>query len=314
MRHALLIALAFAATSNFAFAADSDPPEPSTSWKYPPEMPGSRVEVYRTVGDVELKAWIFESVRKNLEPRPAIVFFFGGGWRAGTPGQFLPHCHYLSKRGMVAISVDYRVKNRNNTSPQDCLGDAKVAIRWVRENAERLGVDPNRIVASGGSAGGHLAAATGIVPGHDPDAGSPISSQPNAMVLFNPAVILAKTDGQQLLSEEKLKDISERCLGRPEEISPFHHLREKLPPSIIFHGTNDDAVPFPTVVAFRDRMAKLGNRCELVPFEGQPHGFFNAGRGKGKPREEANRYFHKTTRLMDEFLVSLGYLRPLQEH
>jgi acetyl esterase len=309
MQRFLLTAVALLAASNFVLAAEADPPEPATSWKYPPDMPGSRVEVYRKIGDVELKAWIFESLQKNLEPRPAIVFFFGGGWRGGTPGQFLPHCHYLSKRGMVAISVDYRVKSRNDSSPQDAVEDAKAAIRWVRENAKRLGVDPDRIVASGGSAGGHLAAATGLVPGFE-SGDSKVSSQPNAMVLFNPAVILAKTDGEQLLSEEKLKDIGERCLGRPEEISPYHHMRAGLPPSIIFHGTNDDAVPFPTVVAFRDQMTKLGNRCELKAFEGQPHGFFNAGRGKGKPREEANRYFHKTTKLMDEFLVSLGYLAP----
>lgn len=310
MQRVLVTAVVMMVATNSVFAADVDPPEPVTSWKYPPEMPGSRVEVYRKVGDVELKAWIFEPLRKNLEPRPVIVFFFGGGWRGGTPGQFLPHCHYLSKRGMVAITVDYRVKNRNDTSPQDALTDAKAAIRWVRENAKRLGVDPDRVVASGGSAGGHLAAAAGLVPGFE-SGDSKASSQPNAMVLFNPAVILARTESKQWLSEEKLKDIGERCLGRPEEISPFHHMRADLPPSIIFHGTNDDAVPFPTVVAFRDQMTKLGNRCELKAFEGQPHGFFNAGRGKGKPREEANRYFHKTTKLMDEFLVSLGYLSPL---
>jgi len=309
MQRLFLTTLALLATSSFVFAAEADPPEPATSWKYPPDMPGSRVEVYRKVGDVELKAWIFEPLRKNLEPRPAIVFFFGGGWRGGTPGQFLPHCHYLTKRGMVAISVDYRVKNRNDSSPQDAVEDAKAAIRWVRQNAKQLGVDPDRVIASGGSAGGHLAAATGLVPGFETGE-SQVSSQPNAMVLFNPAVILARTDGDQLLSEEKLRDIGERCLDRPEEISPFHHMRSDLPPSIIFHGTNDDAVPFPTVVAFRDRMTKLGNRCELKAFEGQPHGFFNAGRGRGKPREEANRYFHKTTKLMDEFLVSLGYLPP----
>lgn len=311
MQRVLLTAIALLAGSSFVLAAETDPPEPVTSWAYPPEMPGSRIEVYRKVGDVELQAWIFESQRNNNEPRPAIVFFFGGGWRGGTPGQFLPHCQYLAKRGMVAISVDYRVKNRNDSSPQDAVADAKAAIRWVRQNAERLGVDPERVVASGGSAGGHLAAATGIVPGLDAD--SPISSQPNAMVLFNPAVILARTDGEQLLSEEKLKDIGERCLGRPEEISPFHHVRADLPPSIIFHGTNDDAVPFPTVVAFRDQVKKLGNRCELAAFEGQPHGFFNAGRGKGKPRADANRHFHKTTKLMDDFLVSLGYLSPRVE-
>ena len=309
MRHVLLTAAVLLLASNSVLASDADPPEPVTSWKYPPDMPGSRVEVYRKVGDVELQAWIFDPVRRNLEPRPAIVFFFGGGWRGGTPGQFLPQCHYLAQRGMVAISVDYRVKNRNDTSPQDALTDARAAIRWVRQNAERLGVDPNRIVASGGSAGGHLAAATGIVPGFETGE-TQVSSQPNAMVLFNPAVILARTDGEQLLSEEKLTDISERCLGRPEEISPFHFVRADLPPSIIFHGTNDDAVPFPTVVAFRDLMTKFGNRCELASFEDQPHGFFNAGRGQGKPREEANRYFHRTTAMMDDWLVSLGYLKP----
>jgi acetyl esterase len=309
MRTILLTTAALLAASSFVRAEEADPPEPVTSWIYPPEMPGSRVEVYRKVGDVELNAWIFEPHSDVVESRPAIVFFFGGGWRGGTPGQFLPHCQYLAERGMVAISVDYRVKSRNDSSPQDAVEDAKAAIRWVLKNATRLGVDPDRVVASGGSAGGHLAAATGLVPGFE-SGDSNVSSQPNAMVLFNPAVILARTDGEQLLSEEKLKDIGERCLGRPEEISPFHHMRADLPPSIIFHGTNDDAVLFPTVVAFRDRMTKLGNRCELKAFEGQPHGFFNAGRGKGKPREEANRYFHKTTKLMDGFLVSLGYLSP----
>lgn len=288
-----------------------DPAEPLTSWKYPPEMPGARVEVYRQVGEVKLNAWIFqpEDHKPESDRRAAAIFFFGGGWKAGTPGQFLPHCRHLASRGMVALSVDYRVKSRHDVFPQDCVGDAKSAIRWVRANAKRLGIDPNRIAAGGGSAGGHLAAATAMVPGFEEGKPDQVSSFPNALVLFNPAVILAPVnDHPGLLSSEKFSDISQRAKGRPEEISPYHFARSGLPPSIIFHGTNDDAVPFPTVELFQAAMKKLGNRCELKAYPGQPHGFFNAGRGKNKNRADATRYYHETVREMDTFLESLGYL------
>ena len=99
------------------------------------------------------------------DKRPAIVCFFGGGWTGGTPRQFLPQCKYLATRGMVAIAADYRVASRNHVKAVDCVRDAKSAIRYVRKNAARLGVDPERIVAAGGSAGGHLAAACGTISG-----------------------------------------------------------------------------------------------------------------------------------------------------
>ena len=288
-----------------------DPPEPLTSWKYPPEMPGARVEVYRQVDEIKLNAWIFEPKGHNpkKDQRPAAVFFFGGGWKAGTPGQFLPHCRHLAERGMVALSVDYRVKSRHDVFPQDCVVDAKAAIRWVRANAKRLGIDPDRIAAGGGSAGGHLAAATALVPGFEGEKTSKVSSVPNSLLLFNPAVVLAPVkDHPDLLPAEKFSDIRERAQGRPEEISPYHFVRDGLPPTIIFHGTNDDAVPFPTAELFSRAMTKHGNRCELKAYQGQPHGFFNAGRGKGEKRANGNRNYHKTVREMDQFLVSLGYL------
>ena len=157
-------------------------------------------------------------------------------------------------------------------------------------------------------------AATALVPGFEGDnesvKGSAVSSAPNALLLFNPAVVLAPVDGHPgLIAEEKLADISERAAGRPQEISPYHFVRPKLPPSIIFHGTNDDAVPFATVQLFQKAMSNAGNRCEMKAYEGQPHGFFNPGRGKGEPRAEANRRYHQTIRQLDEFLVSLGYLK-----
>ena len=318
--HACL-ALAISSMATALLAADGSQAEaePVTSWKYTPDMPGARVEVYRRVGDVELNAYLFEPAGHKATDRcSAIVFFFGGGWRGGTPGQFLPQAQYLAERGMVAISVDYRVKSRHDVFPQDCLSDAKSAIRWVRQNADRLGIDPDRIVASGGSAGGHLAVATALVPGFEgvEPAGpaAEVSSAPNAMVLFNPAVMLAPGDGlPDLLSTEKVVDIRERANGRSEEISPIHFVQDGLPPSIIFNGTNDEAVPFGTVVEFVKRMRAAGNHCELVAFEGQPHGFFNPGRDKGESREMATRYYHLTTRRMEDFLVRLGYLASRSE-
>jgi len=305
----LLILLPIAAPN----AAD-DLPEPPTSWKYPPEMTGSRVEVYRQVGDVKLNAWIFDPKgHAAKDRRPAAVFFFGGGWRGGTPGQFLPQCLHLAQRGMVAISVDYRVKGRHGVSALECVRDAKAAIRWVRANAARLGVDSDRIAAGGGSAGGHLAAAVALVSGFEDGDHLKTSSSPNALLLFNPAVVLAPVEGHpNLLSAEKFADIRERADGRAKDISPYQFVRAGLPPSIIFHGMNDEAVPFPTVQLFAKMMTAAGNRCELKAYEGQPHGFFNTGRGKGEPRAEATRYYYKTLRELDAFLVSLSYLKPVK--
>jgi acetyl esterase/lipase len=311
MKSVLLGLTIFLATCGQTPAA-ADPPEPLTSWKYPPEMSGARAEVYRQVGDVALNAWIFDPAgHVATDRRPAVVFYFGGGWRGGTPGQFLPHCRYLAERGMVAITVDYRVRRRHDVFPQECLRDAKAAIRWVRSNAKRLGVDPNRIAAGGGSAGGHLAAATALVNGFEDVAAAAVSSVPNAMILFNPAVVIAPVkDHPDLLPAEKFADIRERTDGRPQEVSPYHFVRGGMPPSIIFHGTEDEAVPFPTVELFHEAMTAAGNRCELKAYRGQPHGFFNPGRGSGEPRAEANRQYHQTIRELEVFLVSLGYLQP----
>lgn len=294
-----------------ALHAAEDLPEPPVSWKYPPEMPGASVEVYREVNGIKLNAYIFTPPdHRASDRRPAVLFFFGGGWKGGSPGQFLPQSLYLAARGMVAIPCDYRVLSRHGVLPQDCLRDAKAAMRWARDNAARLGIDPERIVAGGESAGGHLAAAVGLVPGFEDGAHIEVSSRPNALALFNPAVVLSAVAGHPgLLSEEKSADIRARTDGRPQEISPYHFVRPGLPPSILFHGTKDEAVPFPTVELFAKAMTGAGNRCELKAYEGQPHGFFNPGRGKGAPREEATRYFHRTIRGLDAFFVSLGYLK-----
>ena len=223
---------------------------------------------------------------KPSETRPAIVFFFGGGWVGGSPSQFFPHSRYLSSRGMVAISAQYRTRGSHGTSPVECVNDGKSAIRWVRQHASELGVDPDRIAAGGGSAGGHVAATTGVIDGLEGEGEDmSVSSRPNALVLFNPAT-----------------DISgiQRWGDRALEGSPLQHVDPEDPPTIVFHGRADTTVPYETAEAFCMAMEKAGNRCELVGYDGRPHGFFNYGRSRAA---YINTVWH-----MDRFLASLGFL------
>jgi acetyl esterase len=279
---------------------------------YPPEMPGSRSEVYKKVGDVELKLYIYESAKegsktenatteKQAAGRPAIVFFFGGGWSSGSPQQFREQCKHLAERGIVAIAADYRVASRHQVKPQACVADAKSAIRYVRREAKRLGIDPQRIVAAGGSAGGHIAACTATLEEFDePGEDAKVSSVPNACVLFNPALVLAPVEGVEL-DMGRVTALAARMGIEPQQLSPIHHIRAGQPPMLVLHGKADTTVPYATAEAFAKAMTAAGNRCELVGYEGQPHGFFNYGRGDDK-------YYQETVAAMDRFLESLGYL------
>lgn len=282
-------------------------PPPRTANKpqknYPPEMEGAEVETYKTVGDTELKAYVFKpESHEGNESRPAIVFFFGGGWKGGTPAQFEQHCRYLASRGMIAITADYRVASRNQTKATACVMDAKSAIRWVRKNARRLGADPQRIIAGGGSAGGHLAACTATVPGFE-EAGDDldVSSHPNGLALFNPALVLAPVDGVRTVSEQAVNQLRERMGTDPRKLSPLHQLSKGLPPTIIFHGRADSTVPFATARAFADAATANGDIAQLEGYDGEPHGFFNFGR-------KENKAYLKTMLSLDQFLVDHGLL------
>ena len=223
---------------------------------------------------------------KASDTRPAIVFFFGGGWRGGTPTQFFPHGRYLASRGMVAVSAQYRTSGSHGTSPIECVADGKSAVRWMRQHADELGIDPDRIASGGGSAGGHVAATTGVIKGLDEKGeDTAVSSKPNAMVLFNPV-----TD------TTRIERLGERAL----KISPLQSVAKDDPPTLILHGKADTTVPYATAETFCKAMEAAGNRCELVGYEGRPHGFFNYTRSR---IAYTNTVWH-----MDRFLESLGYL------
>ncbi len=280
---------------------------------YPPTFDGAREETYKTIGDVEMKLWIFDPPNHQAsDSRPGIVFFFGGGWKAGNPAQFEHHCRYLASQGMVAMTADYRVRSRHETLADKSLEDAESAIRWVRDHAERLGVDPNRIAAGGGSAGGHLAACLGVVPPlskstwHE-STSKAISSVPNALVLFNPALLLAPYEDIRLGKTDdgidKFIDIATRTGVPAKRISPIHHIHSSLPPTLILHGKADTTVPFVTAKRYAELATEAGNRCELESYAQATHGFFNFGRGR-----EPGKYYPLTVSRMHTFFQSLGYL------
>ncbi len=317
MSRAVLLALCFSFTVSVSAQEKRIQEKPGPAkrdakrWGYPPQLTKASKVIKHKLGDVELPMFVFNPPsHKASDQRAAIVFFFGGGWRAGSPGQFAPQCEYLASRGMVAITADYRVASRHQVKAMACVQDAKSTIRWVRQHAAELGVDPEKIVASGGSAGGHIAACTGVVPGQNAKTEDlSISSVPNAMVLYNPAVVLAEIEGKLLIDPEKAKGLKDRVGGDPKLISPAHHVRKNLPPTIIFHGTNDEAVPYSTVELYADLMNKAGNRCELIGFENQGHGFFNTGRGGNAKRLASEDQMHREiTHRLDRFLNSLGFL------
>lgn len=233
---------------------------------------------------------------------PCILFFFGGGWSGGRAKQFFQQADYFRRRGIVAISAEYRTKTSHGVAPRDCVADGKSAIRWVRTNAARLGVDPDRIIASGGSAGGHVAACTGVIEGfEDPHDDLTVSSRPNGMVLFNPVIDTTE------------QGFGAKAVGpNTTEISPCHHVRKGVPPTLIFHGDQDQTVPYENVVRFTRMMKEAGNACTLITFDGRGHGFFN---GSFFRRNSTNKDYARTMNEADQWLTDRGLLdgTPLPE-
>ena len=218
-----------------------------------------------------------------------MIFFFGGGWATRNMDQFIPHAKYFSERGMVCVIADYRVQTVDGSTPFKSLEDAKSVVRFIRANAEKFHVDPDKIVCSGGSAGGHLAAATASIEKYNEQNDDlSISAKPNALVLFNPVI----DNGPGGYGYERIGD-------EYPYFSPLHNLRKDMPPTIFFLGTKDLLIPVETAQYYKKVMEKIGSRCDLYLYEGQNHGFFNFNHYE---------YYKKTVLKTDEFLISIGFL------
>ena len=278
--------------------------------------------IYKQIDTTKLELIVYKPEHfKPLTRYNTIVFFYGGGWVSGSIKQFEPFAKHLADKGLVAILVDYRVKKRQGTTPAESLKDAKSAIRYIREHAAELNVNPDKLIASGGSAVGHdlmhdhpyaerrfaqahenldkLIASGGSAGGHlaaacytsktinDVNDNLKFSSKPNALVLFNPVIDNSK-DGY---GYERVKDYW-------KDFSPMENIQKGFPPTIFFVGTKDKLIPVSTAQLFKHKIDSVGGRCDLNFFEGQGHGFFKK---EGIQEEIITK--------VDVFLKSIGYVK-----
>lgn len=260
--------------------------------------PQIKKHIYKTRGFTRLKLYVHQPSHREFDKKlPAIIFFHGGGLKERPTWEFEPQSKYLIERGMVAVLATYSIERHGRTEFES-IADAKSAIRWIRKHADEFGIDENRIAAGGGSAGGYLAACAAMSTVLDEkNEDLSISSIPNALVLFNPRLVLQGI-GDPPLSKKDIRYLNGRAI---EGISPFHNIYKGAPPTIIFQGTADNGVSIQEAQQFCEKMKNYGNTCEVVLYEGREHGFFHYFHGN-------NPDFLSTMETTVLFLSKLGYI------
>ncbi|MDI4647983.1 alpha/beta hydrolase [Cohnella hashimotonis] len=231
----------------------------------------------------------------EADGRSAVVWIHGGGWHSGAPEQFERHCRMMADRGAVSFSVAYRLlpsPGKPDTacrasSLEDCMADCRSAISFIRTNASRFGIRPDRIAVVGDSAGGHLAAslAVDLVDGHDSEqagaaANREVSVRADLIVNCNGIVDLTGKWKQMIpagspvvgCEDDGLRAWMERH-ERAKAWSPLYRVSAGQPPMLILHGLADDVVAPEDAVRFYDAYRSVGNDAELALYPGWRHAF-----------------------------------------
>jgi acetyl esterase/lipase len=244
---------------------------------------------YTVAGGVELKLDVYRP-RTIGAPRPTLVFVHGGGWvDDGKEGAVLWLVPWL-EAGWAAVNVEYRVARQAHAPA--AVEDVRCALRWVFRYARDHGLDPERIVVSGDSAGGHLALMAAMVPesaGFDRGCAVPYPAGTNAWVkvpewTVRPAAVVswyAITDVAEMLDGPGARAYAIEWLGsRPDRdavarlLSPLTHVRAGVPPVITVHGDADPVVPYANASRLHAALETAGVRNRLVTVPGGVHGRF----------------------------------------
>jgi acetyl esterase len=234
----------------------------------PTSFPDAQTYIYRDLSPEPLRLFVVkpDGWRTN-DQRSAMIYFFGGGWTRGNPSKSIGWARMAAKWGMVGIAPDYRTADRFETTPVEATADARAAMRWVEDHAAELGIDTNRIVVGGSSAGGHLALWTAI-------AKAPFGSKPEESPTTMPAALVlvsAPSDTTPATWNNNPKMLK-RFGPHIGDVSPLQNLDAKMPPVIMFHGDADPTVPYVTAVALHDKLIATSNTCEFTTIAGGGHG------------------------------------------
>jgi acetyl esterase/lipase len=267
-KYFVALAAVFLAITNPLLAQEKsavEKPAASAPEVTPTTLPGAETFVYRAGQPEPMRLFVFKPKgwRAN-DHRPALVFFFGGGWTKGTPERAASYAKWAATLGLVGIAPDYRTRDRFNTSPLESVADGRAALRWVQEHAGELGIDSTKIVAGGSSAGGHVALWTAIA--HTPpgsDAAEAPLAKPCALILVSPVSDTSSLQGYT----------PKRFGTNAEALSPVHQLDAKMPPVLVFHGDADTTVTNLQSIALEQKLLATGNVCERVNVPGGSHGF-----------------------------------------
>jgi acetyl esterase/lipase len=252
----------------------------------PPDPAQPQVLTYRRVGARPLGAYVFLPKAPGKD-RPAVLLFHGGGWRIGEPAWLFDRAREFAAKGMVAISIEYRLSN-DGLSPIDAVEDACAAFAWAREQGGVLGIDPRRVAGYGVSAGGHLVAAAATLPSVN---GRTLTSleRPNALVMFSPALDMARNEYFMELMAGK---------GDPARYSPAEFVNRSLPPTLVIQGEQDTIVLARDARSFCAAAEKAGAMCQLTRNLKVQYKDFDSDPAFGADAH----------RREDAFLVSVGYI------
>lgn len=272
--------------------AGQDPP-----FKLPENVELRRDVVYGTGGGSELKLDLFLP-KAGPSPRPGIVFIHGGGWSGGNRQAFYRQAaHLASKRGYVGACIAYRLSGEAKFPA--AVEDAKCAVRWLRGNAKTYGVDPNRIAAAGGSAGGHLVAMLALADKATELEGTggnaEVSSRINLAIVFNGPTDLTVLAGRAQTVNPVSNFLGAMPADKPElyrQASPVTYVNKQAPPFLFLHGTADQTVPIEQAKLLQRQLREAGVQAELEEFPGAAHGFFNR-----------SPFYEPTLQRMEAFLV-----------
>ncbi len=238
--------------------------------------------VYGRPGGQDIKMDVFRSAEKPDKLRPAVILVHGGAWSAGDKSECHPFAEYLAKQGYVSFCIGYRLVNDTGNRWPAQLDDVQRAIRWIRANSAKYGVDPDRIGAIGGSAGGHIVACLGTSDtrdNSDPELAK-YSSRPTCVVMMCGPTDLTEDLSKKVKQGEWCNEQIRRLLGdKPDSVpevaraaSPLFHVDSKAVPTLIVQGENDDIVPVDHAERFAEALKKAGVEYKLFVHKGG-HGF-----------------------------------------